>query len=237
MRAVEGLAIRNMDCDFSVSPTRIRIRADHSKTRTERLIYISSEATLELQRWFDWKYKNPDKPRKFHNSDLVFTVYGTDTPRNLYDKIWREFKKLLIIVKMDERKEEGVQKRGKVTIHSIRRFVYTTICDVADQAYAEYFLGHSKSVYHTKKEASKREIYENKIMKYLTFLDYSILEKSNNSIESRLEEKEKEIILLRKRDTDSADKITRLEENMNTILQALVSKGLLEPTPKTKESI
>jgi hypothetical protein len=133
---------------------------------------------------------------------------------------------------MDERKEEGIQKRRKITIHSIRRFVYTTICDVADQAYAEYFLGHSKSVYHTKKEASKREIYQNKIMKYLTVLDYTFLEKSNNSIESRLEEKEKEIMLLRKRDTDSADKITRLEENMNTLLQTLVSKGVLEPTPK-----
>ena len=34
MRAVEGLSIRNMDIDFSSSPTRIRIRADYSKTRT-----------------------------------------------------------------------------------------------------------------------------------------------------------------------------------------------------------
>ena len=54
-----------------------------------------------------------------------------------------------------------------------------------------------------------------------------------NQIEARLEEKEKEPMLLRKRDTDSADKITRLEENMNTLLQTLVSKGVLEPT-KTK---
>ena len=233
MRAVEGLSIRNMDIDFSSSPTRLKIRADYSKTRTERFVYISDEATMQLQRWNEWKYKNPDRIRKFHNNDLVFTLSVSDSPKNLYVKVWQEFQKLLTIVKMDERKDESLlNRRHKVTIHSIRRFVYTTICDVADQAYAEWFLGHSKSVYHTKKEDSKREIYQNKIMKYLTFLDYSFLEKSNNSIESRLEEKEKEIMLLRKRDTDSADKITRLEENMNTLIQTLVSRGVLEPTKK-----
>ena len=67
-------------------------------------------------------------------------------------------------------------------------------------------------------------------MKYLTFLDYTTLKNSSRSIEAKLEEKEKEIMLLRKRDTDSADKITRLEETMNSLLQTLVSRGVLEPT-------
>jgi hypothetical protein len=69
-------------------------------------------------------------------------------------------------------------------------------------------------------------------MSALTFLDYSHLEATGKSIEARLEDKEKEIILLRKRDTDSADKITRLEETMNSLLQTLVSRGVLEPTKK-----
>lgn len=83
--------------------------------------------------------------------------------------------------------------------------VYTTICDVQDQAYAEYFLGHTKSVYHTKKEAAKREIYQNKVMKYLTFLDYSFLEKSNNSIEEKLEQKDREIAYLQKELRENKD--------------------------------
>ena len=33
------------------------------------------------------------------------------------------------------------------------------------------------------------------------------------------------------------DEVSKLKSDMNTILQALVSKGLLEPTPKTKESV
>src|SRR6476661_7079555 len=48
------------------------------KSRTERFIYISDEATTQLQRWNDWKYKNSDRPRKFHNNDLVFTVSISD---------------------------------------------------------------------------------------------------------------------------------------------------------------
>ena len=80
------------------------------------------------------------------------------------------------------------------------------------------------------KEAERKEIYIDRIMKYLTFLDYTTLKNSSRSIEAKLEEKEKEIMLLRKRDTDSADKITRLEETMNSLLQTLVSRGVLEPT-------
>jgi hypothetical protein len=45
MRSSESLAIRLKDCDFSVSPTKIHIRAEFSKTRVSRDIYISNEAT------------------------------------------------------------------------------------------------------------------------------------------------------------------------------------------------
>ena len=36
MRAVEALAIRIKDCDFSVSPTKIHIRKEYAKTRVAR---------------------------------------------------------------------------------------------------------------------------------------------------------------------------------------------------------
>jgi integrase len=58
MRTVEALAIRVKDIGFTVRPTKIRIRAEFSKTRTAREIYISDEATNTLYDWIDWKYKN-----------------------------------------------------------------------------------------------------------------------------------------------------------------------------------
>ena len=62
-------------------------------------------------------------------------------------------------------------------------------------------LGHKKSVYYTLREQDRREIYCSKCMSYLTFLDYTILEATGKSIEAKLSEREKEIQLLRQRDS------------------------------------
>ena len=51
MRAVEGLAIRLKDIDFTVSPTIIHIRKEYAKTRVAGDIYISDEATNYLKQW------------------------------------------------------------------------------------------------------------------------------------------------------------------------------------------
>ena len=77
MRASECLAIRLKDCDFSVSPTKIHIRAEFSKTRVSRDIYCSNESTKYLQTWISWKYRHKQKPkdqRTKHDDDLIFQV-------------------------------------------------------------------------------------------------------------------------------------------------------------------
>ena len=193
MRVGEALATRNMDLDLSVSPTKVHIRKEYSKTRVARDVYISEEATNYLKQWLDWKYKNPDRERKFKPEDLVFTVYQSKNPIGLYTKIWHEFDRLLKVVNMDEKKEGGINNRKKITLHSLRRFVKTVISNQVSQDYSEWFLGHSKSPYWTLKEAGRREIYATKCMKYLTFLDYSTLEATGKNIESKLEEKDKQI--------------------------------------------
>ena len=84
-------------------------------------------------------------------------------------------------------------QRRKITLHSFRRFAKTTISDQAGKDYSEWFLGHSKSPYYTKKEPDRREIYTAKCMKYLTFLDYTTLEATGKNIEAKLEEKDDEM--------------------------------------------
>lgn len=116
----------------------------------------------------------------------------------LYDKILREFQKLLTIVGLDERKE-NVQHRRKITLHSFRRFAKTVISDQVNQDYSEWFLGHSKSPYYTKKEPDRRQIYATRCMKYLTFLDYATLEATGRSIEAKLQEKDREIYSIKEK--------------------------------------
>lgn len=88
-RAVEALAIRHKDIDFSASPTD----------------------------------KGEEWIRNTKSDNLVFRVYKSKSnpnPQNIYFKIIHEFEKLLSVAGMDERKEDGIRKRRKITLHSIQ---------------------------------------------------------------------------------------------------------------------
>jgi integrase len=241
MRAVEGLAIRFCDIDFSVNPTKIHVRKEFAKTRAARDIYISDEAAYHLKQWIDWKYRDKGKNRSSKDrshKDLVFSIYsvkGVPDPNILYVKLLSEFQKLLTIVGMDERKEEGIYKRRKITLHSLRRFVKTVITDQTNQDYSEWFLGHSKSPYYTKKEPERREIYATKCMKYLTFLDYTTLEARGKSIEANLQEKDREIAALKEK---YGVEIALLKDQMQDMQQLLKNhEKLAEISRSTKPEV
>ena len=231
MRAQEALAIRNMDIDFSRTPTKVHIRKEYAKTRVARDLYISDEATHHLKQWLDWKYKNPDRERKFDQEDLVFTVYRSRKPRSLYIKIWYEFERLLGIVHMDEKKEGGINKRSKITLHSFRRFVKSVISNQVNQDYSEWFLGHNKSPYYTIKEGERRDIYSTKCMKYLTFLDYRTLEITGRNIEAKLEEKDVEIQMLKEQERKKDQEMNAIKEQVKIIMSSL---GIIGEKYKTK---
>jgi hypothetical protein len=214
---MEALAIRLKDIDFTVSPTKIHIRKEYSKTKTARDIYISDEATQYLKQWINWKYNNEERPRIKDDDELVFTVYRTKSPTTVYVKVLTEFEKLLSVVGLDERKE-GKQRRRKITLHSFHRFVKIVISDQTNTDYSEWFLGHNKSPYYTKKEPERREIYATKCMKYLTFLDYTTLEATGKNIEAKLSEKEKEIQLLRQGDSVNTDAIANLSDQLMKLM-------------------
>jgi integrase len=211
MRAREALAIRIKDIDFSLNPTKVHIRKEYVKTRVARDVYISDEAAQCLREWIDWKYRNRQTVAK-QAEELVFGVGQSTDPRELYKAIQHEFSKYLELAGFTERKDDS--NRHKVTLHSFRRFVDSTITDLAGKDYAEWFLGHSKSPYYTKKEPDRREIYATKCMKYLTFLDYSLLEAAGHSTEARLQEKAKEIQALK-------EQMAKMEESQLKITEML----------------
>lgn len=153
-----------------------------------RDIYISDEATQYLKQWLDWK----SRVRSLNPDDLIFNTFNVESkPEILYVKLGAEFTKVLKAAGLDERKE-GMRRR-KITLHSLRRFVKTVISDEVGGDYSEWFLGHNGSVYYTKKESERREIYLTKCMKYLTFLDYIALEARGKSIEAKMSEKDSEM--------------------------------------------
>jgi hypothetical protein len=151
--------------------------------------------------------------------DLAFTLgKNTESPihDSLYGIILKEFQTVLFIAGLSERKDG--MKRRKITLHSLRRFVKTVISNQTNQDYSQWFLGHSKSPYYTKKEPERREIYATKCMKYLTFLDYATLETTGKNIEVKLSEKDKEIQELYQKDSLNSDAIATLSDKMQEMM-------------------
>jgi hypothetical protein len=54
-------------------------------------------------------------------------------------------------------------------------------------------------------------------MKYLTFLDYATLEVTGKNIEAKLSEREKEIQMLRQKDSMNSEAIANMSDQLLTI--------------------
>ena len=164
------------------------MRGEYTKTKVDRTIFLTEELTQQLKSWLDYKYRTrrvcyQDKqnggtiteyrtPTK-KQADLVFAVYqdsGTPNLDFLYDDFSKSFARTLDRSGKGDR-EDGNQRRRKITLHSFRRFVKTTISDLGYADFSEWFIGHSGSTYWTKKDSDKAEIFH-KIEPYLTFLRY-----------------------------------------------------------------
>jgi Phage integrase family len=216
LRAVEALAIRQCDIDFNginfadindkSNPVSIKIRKEYTKTRTARTIFISNEAARYLHYWIEWKYRKRKqyyilkRDRTNNNAsnnkenDLVFSKISSTDPHRLYFNMIEEFQKILEAAGLASRKEDGVYKRRKITFHSFRRFVKTTIANqTRNSDYSEWFLGHKKSPYYTNKPEELKRIYKEDCMKYLTFLDYPTVEATGRSFEAQIKQKDVEI--------------------------------------------
>jgi hypothetical protein len=138
----------------------------------------------------------------------------------LYNKIDSEFIKLLDAAGLAEKKEDS--RRRKYTPHSFRRFTKTLLSDNVGKEYSEWFLGHSKSEYYVHTTKDKEQKYLD-VVKYLTFLDYSVIESTGKGIQNQLSEKEQEIQTLK-------DRISKLEQSntvnfIDALHEKLKSKG------------
>jgi integrase len=188
LRPIEAASLRQMDADFTISPTRVTVRKEYSKTKRSRQVYISNEATNHLQTLVKFR-KNEMQPES-----LIFSIRKrSKIPRTIYFKMLQQFEKLQRKAGMDQRKEDS--RRHKITLHSFRRTAFSIINEQTNSEYANWFLGHNHSVYWTHKETERREIYLTKCMPFLTIYQ----ETRDNSIEAALREKDQTIKLLTNR--------------------------------------
>jgi integrase len=240
-RAAEALSIRIGDLDFEHNPARVFIRGEYTKTKTDRNVFLTDEIVQQLKRWLEYKYRTrricyvgDGNYMKAHHkktvtehrtperkdTDLVFALNQHSInaePRMLYYDLVKSFGKTLDRIGKGKRENNSNNYgRRQITLHSFRRFVKTTISDLGHQDYSEYFIGHSGSTYWTRKETEKAEIFR-KIEPYLTFLDYEELERKGADIASQLEEKDRMI-----------QNMMRKQEQFEQLIQSLIDSGQLK---------
>ena len=214
-RAVEALSIRICDIHFDASPVKVSIRGEYTKTKSDRFVYLTNEIVGQLKLWLEYKYRTrrvchidrengntiteyrtPDRK----DNDLVFAVYQntkTPNPSCIYNDFRSSFAKTLDRIGKGDKEDN--ERRRKITLHTLRRYVKTTISDLGYGDFSEFMIGHSGSTYWRKKPSDVAELFR-KVEPYLTFLDYPELEARGADIQTKLTEKENEIQLLRQRD-------------------------------------
>jgi integrase len=238
MRATEALSIRIKDLALKSNPARLFVRGEYTKTKTDRTVFLTEEITQQLDSWLNYKYRTrrvcckdertgktiteirtPEKQQ----SDLVFAIYQNTKapiPINLYVHLSDYFGKTLDRMNKGDREDGCNERRRKITLHSFRRFVKTTISDLGYGDYSEWFIGHSGSTYWRKKESEKAELFR-KIEPYLTFLNIHQLERQGADIQSKIEELDEMNQSLRQRDKVKDDAISQLSDQLLTLTTRL----------------
>ncbi|MGB9168905.1 MAG: hypothetical protein WCB31_08260 [Nitrososphaeraceae archaeon] len=167
------------------------------------------------------EYRTPEK----NDNDLIFSVRndtvnsGTKSnrsprskPQNQYYYIVTIFQKTLDRIGAGSR-EEYNENRRKITLHTFRRFVKTTITDLGYADYSEWFIGHSGSTYWRKKDNEKAEIYK-KIEPYLTFLDMQQMERQGADLQTKIEELQYVNQVLRTKQNEREEELDQMKEQM-----------------------
>jgi integrase len=235
-RAVEALSIRAIDLDDKSSPARILIRGEYAKTKVERTIFLTDEMTKQLRQWVEFKHRTRRVCQKDRLTGKTLTEYRTLTPdpyalifavrqdiadpdpRNLYTNLRIDFAKTLDRIGKGSREDN--KRRRKITLHSFRRFVKSTISDLGFGHYSEDFIGHDGSTYYRKTVREKAEIFT-KIEPYLTFLDFATPERKGADTNTRIEELESINQILRQKDSMNTDAIATLSDQLDKVMQEI----------------
>jgi len=62
MRAFEALSIRIKDIDFDSNPANLFVRGEYTKTKVDRIIFLTGEITQQLKSWLEYKHRTRRVP-------------------------------------------------------------------------------------------------------------------------------------------------------------------------------
>ena len=164
MRASEALSVRLVDCDLSSNPPKLSIRGEYTKTKVSRFVFLTQEVVQQISLWLEYKHRTRricskdeksgktiivHKTLRKNKDDLLFSVnQANPNTKWLYNQFANNFGKTLDRMNKDNREEANHGRRRRITLHSMRRWVKSTISDLGYGDFSEFMIGHSSSTYY-----------------------------------------------------------------------------------------
>jgi integrase len=233
-RASEALSVRLCDINFDASPATLFIRGEFTKTGVSRTILLTDELTNQLQLWRDYKYRTRvinirDKKENGKEYKYRYRKYTPEVNKEallfsmrhsvevsisgLYTDLLLMFEKTLKRLGGKFAQYEYSKKRMKITFHSFRRFVKSTVSNLGYEPYSElYFMGHnSVSTYYRVEQEERIKIFR-KIEPSLTYLDVSSIEQHGKDMESQFEVFRRENLELRRSQEEMRQQFAQVME-------------------------
>ncbi len=206
MRIGELVQLKISDIHFEVEPTKIHLRAETTKTRTPRVVFLTKESTQALKDYLG-RYHNWDEKNQEQIKDKI--VFGrTSISNNLYKKDselkthWVAAAETLLqksllraIRKVADLNVKNSNQMQSIHFHAFRKFHRTIVGNAVGQDFAENMLGHSSAanIYYQLSEQEKIKLYL-KAEPNLTISDFKTVEKSfeelsnkNQTLENKIE--------------------------------------------------
>jgi integrase len=211
MRISELVQLTISDIDFSSTPTKIRIRAETTKTRTERETFITAEATNALKdylrRYQGWEEGKP-------NTHLLgIPIFGRSLMKNGVLRDEKTLKQASVLASkglLQKSLERAIKQIPDLCIknengisaihfHNFRKFFRTTVGNECGRDFAEALIGHEfyMDTYYQLPEDKKRELYL-KAEPYLTISDFKTVEKNFDALSERCRQLEQEVANFKK---------------------------------------
>ena len=205
MRLGELVQLELDDIDFQTHPTTLRLRAETTKTRTERETYLTTEATNSLKEYlkrsFGWKEKENNFHLKntkiFGRTSKIINLNRKKNPRqpphlhaeSLLHNSLRYF--LEKSPGLDSRNKNG---RKVVHFHAFRKYFRTTVGNVCGRDFAEELMGHGfyMDTYYQLSVEKRREMYL-LAEPQLTVSDFKAVEKDMKVLSTKYQNLENKV--------------------------------------------
>lgn len=189
MRATEALSIRICDLSLDADLPTVFIRGEYTKTKTDRYVLLTKELKSQFETYIVYKYRTrrtpyfdkrtnriasiyriPDKSEY----DLLFSVSKASSLRSVYNEMSQAFGQTLDRMGKGQREESPGVKRRKITLHSCRRWVKSTLSDLGLSDFGEWLIGHQGSTYYRRSEKERAEIFK-KVEPYLILILHHLI--------------------------------------------------------------